>query len=241
MGINVVCCDDIPIQRELLTDLIQDYSEERHKKIDVVQCSSGEELLKEVDNNGSFDIYLLDLIMPDMTGMEVARRLRERGDNNCIIFITATLDYLLESYDVHSFFYLTKPVVYSKFAGVLTDAISHIENNNIQHITVSSLTGAHRVDVSQITHVALENRSLVYHLDSGDDVVTKKIRGGFRDEVEVLLENHPFIMGGSSMVINLEQVMKVGTDMIVFKNLETIYPPKRSFGEIKAQLDEYWN
>lgn len=241
MSISIAYCDDVPMQRELIAELLDEFATEYHYVIDVHGFESPIELLDAIKQNGSYDIYLLDLIMPEMSGMDLAHKLRGMGDDNVIIFVSATTDYLLESYDVKTFFYLTKPVGSAKFARVLEDAISVISQKRSNKITISTSAGVHRIAVSDITYISVVDRTLQYHTYNGDVIESKKIRGSFREAIEILISDCGFILSGSSMVINPEQVRSVSGEMIELKNRVAIYPPKRMMHEVKAAIEEFWN
>lgn len=57
-------------------------------------------LLQHVQDNGGFDLYVLDVLMPALTGLEVASRIRERGERCQIIFLTASREYGVEAFAV---------------------------------------------------------------------------------------------------------------------------------------------
>lgn len=241
LSISIAYCDDVPMQRELIAELLDDFATEYHYAIDVHGFATPVELLEAVKANGPYDIYLLDLIMPEMSGMDLARKLRGLGDDNHIIFVSATTDYLLESYDVRTFFYLTKPVGSAKFARVLVDAISSIEQKKSNKITIATGTGLHRVAVSDITYVSVVERTLQYHTVGGETIESKKIRGSFKEAVDFLLDDHGFILCGSSMVINPEQVRSFAGEEIELKNKVVIYPPKRVLHEVREAIEAFWN
>ena len=63
-----------------------------------------------VEDGFHFDLILLDIEMPGMDGMELARLLRGKGDRTEIIFVTGIPDYAPEGYDLEAVSYLVKPV-----------------------------------------------------------------------------------------------------------------------------------
>lgn len=80
---------------------------------DPVSANSAEEALSllERDTRGSYGLILLDVMMDRMSGFEMARHLRERGDNTPIIFLTAKEghDDQLEGFSAGADDYITKP------------------------------------------------------------------------------------------------------------------------------------
>ena len=67
-------------------------------------------LLFAWEDEPSADILLLDILMGQMNGMELARRLRQRRERLQILFITGTPDFVFAGYGVEAVSYLMKPV-----------------------------------------------------------------------------------------------------------------------------------
>ena len=65
---------------------------------------------------GGFDLYVLDVVMPDLNGIEAGRTLRALGTAGEIIYLSQVADYAPDSYDVQAFYYLLKPIDEARFA-----------------------------------------------------------------------------------------------------------------------------
>lgn len=104
----VLVVDDEPIGREILAEnlLVEGYS--------VVEAESGEAAWKLIDETPErFDAILLDRMMPDMDGIEILRRVKQRADMRHVPVImqtgmTADAD-VLEGLQAGAYYYLTKP------------------------------------------------------------------------------------------------------------------------------------
>lgn len=108
-------CDDEREVREYIADKIK----RLYPNDAIAYYASGEALLCADDLP---DILFLDIQMPQLNGMETARKLRKQDNRFVIIFVTATADYVLEAFDVGAFHYLIKPFANDKFAEVFTNA-----------------------------------------------------------------------------------------------------------------------
>lgn len=103
--ITVLLADDHPAFREGVRAVL-----DRHDDITVVgEASSGADTLDEVAAH-SPDVLLLDMELPDMSGLEVARAIRERGDSVCVLPLSGFTDseYVLGCLDAGASGYLTK-------------------------------------------------------------------------------------------------------------------------------------
>ena len=82
---RLLIADDHPIVLDGVSALLRDSSVEI-----VARCRNGEQVLEEHVRTTP-DILLLDVQMPCLTGLEVLKRLRERGDRTPVILLTASL------------------------------------------------------------------------------------------------------------------------------------------------------
>lgn len=72
--------------------------------------ASGAALLAAYEGGARYDLLLLDIVMDELSGMDLARRLREQGCGAAIVFITSNPDYAIQGYDVGALHYLMKPL-----------------------------------------------------------------------------------------------------------------------------------
>lgn len=107
--LSVTICDDEPEQTFWLETLVRQWARERKAEVDIACCRNGEQFLFWQEERHT-DIALLDIDMPGMDGIGLARRLREMGDDMQILFVTGHGDYAVEGYEVEAVSYLMKPV-----------------------------------------------------------------------------------------------------------------------------------
>jgi CheY-like chemotaxis protein len=79
---------------------------------DVVTARDGEEALRLVDTRRPFDAFVVDLIMPNMSGDELARQLRLRNPDVKVLYFTGYADHLFAERKVlwNDEAFLEKPV-----------------------------------------------------------------------------------------------------------------------------------
>ena len=76
--IKLALCDDETEQREVIGGLLRDYAAARPAKaVKLSVFSSGQELLNAAAECGGFDLYVLDIVMPGLSGIDLGVRLRE--------------------------------------------------------------------------------------------------------------------------------------------------------------------
>lgn len=82
----------------------------KNQKHDIELAVNGEEGLNKIQNN-TFDLVLLDIKMPGLTGMEVLQRIREKGNDVNIIMMTAygTIERAVEAMKLGAIDFISKP------------------------------------------------------------------------------------------------------------------------------------
>lgn len=122
---NIAICDDEITIREQIKNLIEKQELNYTLKI----FSSGQEL---IEAKLQFDIIFLDIQMEGINGIEAARKLRERGEEAILIFITGLKEYVFDAFDVSAFHYLLKPVEEEKFHRVFYRALEELKKREQQ-------------------------------------------------------------------------------------------------------------
>ena len=105
--LTLCICDDSPEDTTQIRALADRFVQE-HPELGLRTefFSSPFDLLEHLDEKGGFDLYLLDILMPHMKGIELARRIRERGEPAELIFLTISREYALDAFEVDASGYL---------------------------------------------------------------------------------------------------------------------------------------
>lgn len=237
--ISIALCDDIAAQLDLVEEFVEEYIKKRDYSIKYKKFSSGEAVLKYVLEQGSFDIYILDMVMPGIGGIDLAKELRSQGDQGKIIYLTANAEYAVESYSVQAFFYLLKPIGTAQLTGVLDAAIEAIGNQNSGCFTLKTRSGERKIDFDDILYIDIVNRCLRYHLKNQVNVDSLMLRIPFQDALQELLKYKNFTMCGSRIVVNLDYVDRIDSEEVTMKEGESLYPPRTAVSSIRKEWKEY--
>lgn len=124
--VKITYCDDSWIQQGLMDEWLKYYTAKKGVTIEGVPFSTGNDLMAAVEHGASFDIYILDIILPGMRGTEVAEKLRDRGDKGKIIYLTSSSVFSEQSEKVHAIGYLVKPIQPEQLYELLDRAIAEL-------------------------------------------------------------------------------------------------------------------
>lgn len=228
-------CDDNSMQVDLLGDILEEYLSGKGVEGKISKFSSGLSLLDAVRENGFFDVYILDMIMPGANGLETASTLRMMKDPGVIIFLTATVEYAVMSYDVKAHYYLVKPLDTPKLYKVLDDALSTLKKQP-KSFVIKNHNCETKLFLEDVMYVDIENRCPVYHTKDGKEYSDKVIRGTFKEAVQNLFECSDFVFCGSSTVINKRYVDVIDSESVLLKGGVLLYPSKSGIADLKKSL-----
>lgn len=166
--LRIGICDDNREDIARIRELAVRFSEE-HPETPVQIQAYGQpyDLLDEVEKSGGFDLYLLDVVMPHMTGVALARRLRERKERAEILFLTVSKEYAVDAFSVKAAGYLIKPVSKPDFDGAVLECIHRLLPENNPSLMLKSKDGLYRVPVGELVCVESFNHNQVCTLADG--------------------------------------------------------------------------
>ena len=165
--LRIAVCDVEIVQQKVMQALLQKYFEENDTLAEVKFYSSGQEYLKEKKSEIlNTDIFLLDIFMPELNGIDIGKELKSIGAKGKIIFITAGNDFITEAFEIQAFSYIQKPVIYEKFSKVMNSVIKSFEKTRYMDVVVDR--EKQRIYLDDIEYVeTLGRRLVIYRQDEG--------------------------------------------------------------------------
>ncbi|MDE6592368.1 MAG: LytTR family DNA-binding domain-containing protein [Oscillospiraceae bacterium] len=234
---RISVCDDNMGELEKICSMINDYTAKNNINADIKTFSSAVELL-EYENMGlCSDIYILDIIMPDMNGIELGKAIRQKNPGAFIFFLTTSKDYALESYSVKAFSYLIKPVERGKFAAELADCFSRINKLPVQFVLKCS-SGAFSVTAEDIIYIEYYNHRMIYRLADGRTVESVYFRETFDSMIVDFIKNGSFIKTSASYLVNMRHIRTVNSSSFILSD-GTFLSITRKYADARKKYIDY--
>jgi two-component system response regulator AlgR len=146
MSLRILIVDDEPPARERLRSMLVEAG-----GFEVAgEAGNGEQALQLVDTLEP-DIVLLDVRMPGIDGLEVARHLATQDEPPAVIFTTAFEEYALEAFESQAVAYLLKPIRAEKLLAALAKA------NRLTRPQLQQVASAAREPASR-SHIGVRGR-----------------------------------------------------------------------------------
>lgn len=238
--LRIAVCDDDEKQLDKAAALLNTYLRARpslNGQIETFQ--SGSALLARAEYAGGFDLYVLDILMPELSGIDTGRRLRALGEGGEIVYLTSSNDFAADSYDVRAFFYLLKPVKENKLFQVLDGAVKKLHQRRSSAVVVTTADGPRRILLERIRYVERVGRAMRYYC-TDDTVDSQTIRVSFREMAAPLLDDRRFCLCGASFVLNFQHVTGVHGQTALLDNGQTVALPRTASADFKKAWGSYW-
>ena len=199
-AIYIAVCDDEPREREALASLLDCWRKSRGTALRY-RTFPGAAGLLDAARRERFTLYLLDVLMPGLDGMDAARELRGLDDAAALVFLTSTPDFAYRSYGVKALDYLLKPVRAETLFPIL-DRLSLEERRPQEGLTVKCGPTLVRIPFSQLVYVEVNRKRLYFNLA---DRQVRETSGALSDYEPLLLARPEFMRVHRSYIVNMLQ------------------------------------
>lgn len=214
--LRIAVCDDIQTELDEITQIIRDYGiQHPDQELTVQPFSSPYTLLGGVEHGQFHDIYILDIVMPNISGIELGQYIRSRNSACAIIFCTITPEYALESYCVQAQNYLVKPIRRDALVQSLEQALQRLNHDRAKGVSIHTPDGQSFIPFYQIVYLELSNRRILFHQTSGAVIQSLLLRGSFEAALAELLTEPRFLQPHKSFVVNMEHISQQQSGALV--------------------------
>jgi len=206
---RILSIEDDPEQEATLRSHVERYSRETGLDLQLVWEQSAFDL---PELSHGYDLVLLDIDLPGISGMEAAAAMRTRNPETPLIFVTNLAQYALHGYEVDALDFVVKPVSYQDFKMRMDKAVRVIDRRGRRRISVT-IDGEIRVfDASDLAFVDVANHDLAYHLAGGEVLVARGTLSG----LEADLAGLSFVRASKSCLVNMAHISRIkGADLLM--------------------------
>ena len=202
--LRVCICDDDSSDLAQIQALVERFTRERPEyPLRVQAFSSPFDLVEQLDHQGGADLYLLDVLMPHMKGLELAERIRARGETAEVIFLTSSREYALDAFEVDASGYLLKPVEWEKFQRVLLASARRLGGAGSSSLFVKTKAGLRRFLLRELVMVESFDHDRVCTLSDGSTAVTTETLSSLMERLSC---DQRFFSPHRAYIINLEHI-----------------------------------
>lgn len=238
--LTLAICDDDKTELGHLTTLVREWSATHpDAEICVRSFSSPYALLTAAERGEAFDMFLLDILMSEMSGIKLGEKLRDLFTEPLLIYLTISEEYYPDAFRLYAFQYLCKPVNGEALREVLDRALARCARHRQSVFMLKTAGGMVRVPMHSLVYVELLAHICHFHLADGTVLQSKYLRTGFGEFLAPLLQHHGLIRTHAAFAVNCAFVAKLSAGKILLTTGGDI-PVSRSFaGEVQRRYVEY--
>ena len=237
MLIRIAICDDekeAVIQHE---DIVKRSLRSCGIGYEIVTYTKSSNLLFDItDDHFFFDLILLDIEMPGITGMELSEKTKLYLPNVKIIFITSHIEYAIDAFELSIFRYVPKSNLTDRLVAAITDAAKLIELEAGKEYIIQAAGHMEKIPYKDIFYIQRDggkNSMLVSGM--GISKVRKSLQQIFEE-----LDTPEFIFIDRGYIVNIIQIMKISDGMAYLKNGEKLPISRSHLQEVKQQINKFW-
>ncbi len=231
-------CDDEPAQLSLLEAYVREWAGKKKEEATTACYRSADQFLFCREEKQEEDVLLLDIDMPGMDGLSLARRLREAGAGTQIVFVTGLTEYALEGYEVEAVSYLIKPVGKERLFACLDRAWERRAKEE-PALMAETPWGAARVRLKDICYLESQGHDTMIHCARSEEPL--RCRTGIRQMEERLgRESRAFVQIHRSYLIHLGYVSRITRKEAVMDNGEALPVARGRWEALNRAYLEYY-
>ena len=225
--VNIAVLDDEAIYIDHIKEITDTCMQQMNLEYRIRVYDEGQNVLDDLENNIYYDIYLLDVRLPDINGLEVAKMLRRRLSEAVLIYITNYVDYAIEAYEVNTFRYIPKLLIGEKLPQAYYSLEVLLKRKKCEFFySIKRYSGIEKISYRNIYYLKKEKKYIVIVHKDGRSAVRKTMKDILEE-----LQSEEFLLIDRGYAVNIDYV-KMIKDYQVYLETGDILPvskPRRPF------------
>lgn len=209
--IRIAICDDLPEDLRSLVSHTDLYLARNGLEAKVSAFSNPDDLLTAIETR-SFHLYLLDIVMPMVSGLEIGQEIRRLDREAQIVYTTSEPQFALRAYAVQPLAYLIKPIAEAQLFETLALAVAKADVDDDKTFVVKTADGLRVLRLADIACCEYQEHTAAFTLKSGDRIVSRTFRESFSEHCAPLFKDRRFVQCHAAYVANMRHVERFSRD-----------------------------
>lgn len=227
--LNIAVLDDEDMYIDRVCKITEKCMKQMEMDYEICIYKSGREVLEELKNDRYFDVYLLDMKLPDMDGLEVAKQIRRRFSEPILIYISHYLEYCPKVFELKTHRYIMKTTLEEDLPEAyqtMLEVFQERKRRDNRYYMAANYSGLEKIFYRDI-YFLRKNKKYV-------DIVHKDGVTSVRMSLGAMLEElngEEFLMIERSYIVNMDHVKSLKDSELLITNKETlpVSRPKLSY------------
>lgn len=232
--IRIAVCDDEEKLLKVICREIQNSFLERNVRIEMVPYISGIRLREDIFQGTFFHAIFLDISMPDMNGILLARHLRKHSPETMILFLSSREEAVFEAIKAAPFRFIRKRTFRMEISDVVRDILDAFSEKEVVRIGFSDKKGQFRMNPYEIIYAEAYNKSVM--LVTSSDTLETKITFSSLEET---LVPYGFIKIHRSILVNFRYIRSIQGTEVHLDTGQILPVSKHRLLSVKTQFQDF--
>lgn len=232
MIINVAICDDEPNDVNNIKSFLNRYEMENNIDFSIQLYVDGTKLLENYQK-GYYHLIFLDVEMPNINGLDVARYIRQNINdyNTRIVFVSNYPEYMQDSFNVQAFNYFPKPFRYDNFIMLINQLLHSIETSTCTRLLIRDDSSEELVNINDILMISTEDskNKRIKITFSDRELIINGLLSEWSDELYDL----GFATPARGFLVNMRHIHYIMDNSLILDNGMSIPLSRRNNKEIR--------
>ncbi|MBQ9947822.1 MAG: response regulator transcription factor, partial [Oscillospiraceae bacterium] len=212
--LRIAVCDDEKRLAEENKAVLETALAELCVSAEITVYTDSRNLLYDITEDGfHYDLLLSDIEMPELSGMELAERIKPFLPDIRIVFITSHIEYAIDAFELSIFRYVPKSDIEKRLPTAIKDAVSLINLEADKSYTIQAKGRFEKIPFRDILYIERDGKNAAINTADGVSKVRRSLQAVF-DE----LDSEEFIFIDRGYIVNLIHIMQIKNSTAVLKN-----------------------
>ncbi|MGM9936914.1 MAG: LytR/AlgR family response regulator transcription factor [Candidatus Ornithomonoglobus sp.] len=234
---RLAICDDETAELAHISAYADEYIKSRGLDIELLSFTDARSLLEYDNAHGGSSIYLLDVIMPDMNGIELGHEIHKRNKKSVIIYLTTSREFSISAFRVRAFSYLLKPVNKTELFSELDECFESMEKP-VSRLIIKTAGGSVCLSLNDIMSIEYSDHRLIYHFHGGRSAEGLYQKLPFEKQAAEFVKSGLFVKVSASHLVNMQNVKLITADEFIMTN-GTRYKITRRYSDARKTYIDF--
>ena len=197
--------------------------------------SNANKFLLDLDEGKFFDVYLLDVEMPEINGLQVAQEIKRVGLDCFIIYITGYVEYAVEAFEVNAYRYIPKKMLEEKLPEAYESLRAKLVQEDGPYYIIQTNSRLEKLEQKGIYYLQKEKKYVIFTTKNG----ISRDRTSLEEAVQALQEEM-FVRIDKGCIVNLRHIMKLENRSVKMRDGAYLPVSQPQLSLVKRRIAEYW-
>lgn len=230
-------CDDEPTVAHATKSKVDDILSKLDISYRISIYTNSKQLLFEMDGCNQFDLLIIDIEMPEVSGLKIAEIANKYYKNSLVILLTSHLNYAIEGYEMNVFRFIPKEQTDERLERYVVDAVKMITNVLQKSYVVKRHDLVEKVFYNDIFYITKDGKNSILHLGNRDSIRVRKPLAVVLQE----LNSEEFVYIDRGCIANMSNLHRLHNREWLCENGEMLMMSTAAYSTIKPKLLEFWS